>query len=604
MKDLLQPVSSVTALGAFLITSTLGWAAGAPDLSEVMEENTTFLVMVPDLSSLSVDFDESAFGELWRDEEIKKVIGSIAGGSGLHQRSLFSDEEMEEQWEQYGHLFDGGFGYGITSPDVEWESVDWANFTGKDRYLFVADFSGSMEELDGFLSPWSDVLPENILPGQKAYAFEEEFMGHRLWIEEVTTDEGELIRRNGWTLVNGKALLGEPIEYLRDAVARIADPQEGGSLVEAPGFLDARDRIGDSDIFVYIDLETFGEILSSGLADGVEKGLKGTPNQMGVTPEGVVNALGLEGLRTFHLAMNFGAERSEIRGGITYAEKKGLLNLLAYGEGPLMRPSIVPDHPVSAGVGRMRWMDIWQEVKNMAAEISPSFGLMVEMMRNNFIQSTGVDFERSLIGALGEETVTYSTQRKSASPDEDEPVMVDSVMAFQLQDPSGFVLALEGLKGMFGVESLFEEKDVEGTIVSTAKYPLPDDPGAFLSYAVAGDYFLFGTGSDGLLESAIARKNGKDGGFWNRPEVEDLLAELPEGAVGAGYADLGFLLNDLIEAYIAFTAQVAGEGGVPVELEDRPDSWTFPYFMISGQYSEENGFFYESLVFPKERLEP
>ena len=309
-------------------------------------------------------------------------------------------------------------------------------------------------------------------------------------------------------------------------------------------------------------------------------------------------------MRTFHLSATFGADRSVVRGGLAYREKKGLLHLLAHGDGPIPLSSLAPENPVSTSVGRARWMDAWLGVKEMLAEMSPNLPMMIEMARNSFLQSTGVDFERSLIGGLGEEMVAYTTRRNTVAPGEDAPEQVNSVVAFELSDPAGFVLALEGIKGMFGADAFFDKKEFEGATIHTFKNPTPGDPQAFFSYAIAGDLFLIGAGADGLLEGAVVRRNEGGAGFWNRSEVADLLAEISEGAVGASYADLGFIMDGLIEALAAVRAVGLDGEGTPGEYLADPGEELFPHFIFSGQFIEEDGFFFESLILPNERLRP
>jgi hypothetical protein len=181
---------------------------------------------------------------------------------------------------------------------------------------------------------------------------------------------------------------------------------------------------------------------------------------------------------------------------------------------------------------------------------------------------------------------------------------VDSVFALELVDPSGFVLALEGLKDAFGLRPRFAEREFEGTTIHVFEQPIPGDPGAFFSYAVAGDRFLLGIGSEGLVEGVVSRIARGSGGFWNRPEVADLLAELPEGAVGASFSDLGHFVDDLVEMLAAMKEMAPEGGGPPVDPAERPEGVVFPYFVFSGQAPEENGFYFESIVLPLERLDP
>ncbi|MFP4357935.1 MAG: hypothetical protein ACLFSZ_05800 [Puniceicoccaceae bacterium] len=597
--------SRAPALAAALLTTVAGGFASGADPAAVADRETAVFLVAPDLPTLDRNFDESAFGALLENEELRKSIFPETGDADAGGAAGLFGEEAKEQWERYGHFFDGGLAVAITLPEIDWESADWEDFEGRDHFAIIAGFSGSEEDLAGFLEPWSDERPGNLLPGQEGHGFDEEFMGHNLRIEEVTSEDGGLVRRNGWALVNGTAVLAQPVEYLRDAVARIADPSEGGSLAGVDRFLDVRGRAGESDLLLFVNLGLLAEFGRGPFEKGMASAMaEPGANPLDISPEGVFEALGLDALRTFHLSATFGADRSVVEGGLFYREKKGLLHLLAHGDGPIPLSSLAPGNPLSTSVGRARWADAWLGVKEMLAEISPGLPMMIDMTRNNLLQSTGVDFERSLIGGLGEELVAYTASRDAAAPGGDGPPEVDSVVAFELSDPAGFVLALEGIKGMFGADAFFDKKDFEGAAIHTSKTPMPGDPQAFFSYAIAGDLFLIGTGKDGLLEGAVARWKEGGSGFWNRPEVRDLLAELPDGAVGASYADLGSMIGEMVAA-LALLREVRSEGSA-AEADAYPGSGEdlFPHFVFSGQFLEENGFFFESLILPKERLAP
>ena len=599
-------------LGSVLLTAAEGAASDRVDLAEFLDEDSTFLFLVRDMPELESGFSESAFGELMENEDLRQFLSSMVdrdvdaemdeSADGGKPEGLFGDV-AKEQWEQYGHLFDGALAFGLTAPSFDGENfAEWS--PDRDGHFFIlGEFAGTEEDFSEFLDPWSDERPENLLPGQEPYLYDEDFMGYTLHVEEVLNEEGDLVRRNGWALVDGILVLAEPMESLRDVVARIADPSEGGGIGQSDRFLDVKDRAGDGDVLLYLDLEELARIMGKGMEIGMNRSLAEGGNPLGIEPAKVVEAIGLGALDSLHLSVNFGAEESVVRGGLSYSEKKGVLNLLSYGEGPIPYSSLPPEDAVSSSVGRVRWNEVWSGIKEMLGEISPNLTIMLEMTRKNFERTTGVDFERSLIGALGEETVTYATLRETSDPEGDDLMLLDSVIAIQLRDPNGFNLAIEGVKGMFGLDAFFEETNFGGATIFTSAQAMPGDPESYVSYALTGDYFLFATGKGGLLQDAVSRMNGRDSGFWNRPDVQEVVAELPPEAVGASYSDLGLLLGNMIDVAIAVRSQDPEAEEIPEGVRNLSKGDLFPHFVITGQVPDEDGFFFESLILPMERLE-
>jgi len=597
----IRHASAAVALGVCVLFTPWLDAAGEDfEAAGLLDENTAFLVQAPDLAALVDGFEESALGSFFADEQVADFFrwgtpGETDGPSG------FFGEEMSRRWERFGHLFDGGFALGVTVPELELPIESIEDLQVEDRFAIVAAFSGSVDEFADFMEPFSDMNSENQIPGTDSSAYEEEFLGHTMYIEEVSMD-GDLIRRNGWVVLDGRAILAQPVDYLRDVLVRFEDPSEESSLLESIPFLDAKDRAEEADFSLFVNMGFLAEFINESIRVGLVEAMAESPNPFGLVPDSVVRALGLASMRTIEISGSFRAESSTLNGAFTFERNRGLLSLFSYKNAITSFPSIVPEDVLSAGIAKFDWMESWLGIKEMLKQASPSLGTFIEMGRNNFTQMSGVDFETDLIANIGDSLITFANERISATPGTEEVSAENSVIALELEDPSGFLMAIETLKNLYGLGAYLEEKTFEGSSIYTFSGEGMD--GEVISYAVTGNFLLFGVGEDGLLEATVSRMGERSGGFWNQPELQDLLEELPKDLGSLSYTDLDYAMENLMLALANLQFGMNGKDTGRFQVENIPEDPILNQFVLSGLVQEENGVFFRSIILPKGRLDP
>ena len=138
---------------------------------------------------------------------------------------------------------------------------------------------------------------------------------------------------------------------------------------------------------------------------------------------------------------------------------------------------------------------------------------------------------------------------------------------------------------------LFTERVRRG--VTIRKFRGLEESGISLSYAVTDKWLLLAMGQDNQLNQIINRMNGKGRSLWEKKEVQQALADLPEDTNQLEFADFEKLAKFLTSlAVIALES----EGEIEMKASDFPD---FPYFLIGWSKNVRRGIIAEAKLYPK-----
>ncbi|MBC8119059.1 MAG: hypothetical protein H7X75_05735, partial [Burkholderiaceae bacterium] len=102
-----------------------------------------------------------------------------------------------------------------------------------------------------------------------------------------------------------------------------------------------RQRIGDAQALVYVNLPAIYPLIKEGVA-AAKAAAGAKPNMLGIDPEAVFDALGLDALGESYVALAMSETSTRLDFGLAYTEERGLLKLIAYQPGPTSQPDWVP----------------------------------------------------------------------------------------------------------------------------------------------------------------------------------------------------------------------------------------------------------------------
>jgi len=342
-----------------------------------------------------------------------------------------------------------------------------------------------------------------------------------------------------------------------------------------------------------------------------QKTANNKPNLMGIDPESLLGALGLDALGEVYYAVRVGPKDSRMDFGLTYTEERGLLKLMAYQPGPVPQPDWIPAKWPVVSIGRFSVPQAYAALEQLLDAISPMLSGMAQGQITALNRKLGIDLKRDLIGSLGDQLVSAYALPSGLDAGQAPPWdQMDQLIALSLDNVDAFTQAIDALKQMAGgpaADQLFTKRDYLGQTIYTIN--THTQPGAKpvrgFSYAIANRTLLVGVGSSAPVENALQGMRDGQGAFWKRDDIKAALAGMPAEAAAIQFTDMRVVISSLLEMAVrmADTADAPDAPGKPkpgpdwksfIDSSAKPDAGVIGrYWGIATGYSVKNaaGFF-------------
>ncbi len=523
--------SSVLLL-TFIVALSGGPLRAATPLNRLAGADTILLLTVDDLGTLQKNWHQSPFGKTWSDPQVVRFLAPLRE---VMQIDDWDNRCRSETGKSVEELV-AGFGPMVVSiGNVATALEDPSGKTPPDLLLAV----DLRDNRDAFVK---SVEAER----KKSQGTEvtEEFQGETLHVESLAgAKEGETSAC--WAITGNVLLLGPGKPVVQKA---LADYKRGGAaspFVETDAYREEVRRLPDAQIRLHVDMQ---RVMAAVRAVAARKTATQQPNPQGMTPEIVMNALGLDTFRVVSLACRIGDKDSIMVGGVTYEQPRGIARLFAASTiGKVPEPTFLSGDWASVSSARFRIGALYDAAEEIVHGFGPVVDGMFQAQVANLNQKAGIDLKRDIFANFGDEM--YSAAQFDP-PDASSPVAMPKqkqLFVVSLNDAKAFDRALESLQtGLLGpaAAQMFQTRDYLGTTIhSMIKPALPGVPQAgptkpVFAYAITQRHFVLGVGDDGLVEMAVQNLGSPQPSYWSRPAVKSALAKLPAGAVGYGYVDL------------------------------------------------------------------
>jgi hypothetical protein len=532
----------VLAALAALAANAFAAAPASPPLTDLVDDQTAFAFVVPDAAALVKGWDASPFAKTWGDEQVVKFLAPLR-------------QQMKiDQWDEQAKAATG-------------KSVRELLALAKGGAIVALPASAIADAISGPASAMPPVLlavelGDNAATVEKL-ALDAARKNERLRVETtnyagvlVQTSSAPVAKAGGSAAVptvtamcQGVWLLSPSYERVCAAIDAIKKGGLSNALGRSEGYLRAQKRAGPAHAVFY---GSFPALYSPLLAT-LKKQLPpaGTENGPPFTAEGLLTGLGLDALRELVFTLQFDAKETRITGGLTYAEERGLVKLLAYGPGPAVRPTWASPKWFSVAADKFDLRAAYASLEEMVANISPELFATVQDQIKAAGTEAGIDFKRDLVGSLGSDLLVAQSLPPGADPAKPKLEQADTLIALSLENPAAFIRAIEAVKRMAlaeAAEQFFTKREYLGQTLFTFSPPgAPPDYKGF-SYAVAGRTLLLGVDSPAMIETALQNMAEKRDSFWTRTDVRAVLADVPEGAVDVHAQDFGLAVNAIFGA--------------------------------------------------------
>jgi hypothetical protein len=524
-------------LFALLVTLSGGALRAAIPLVRLAGADTTALFTIDDLGTLQKNWQKSPFGKTWNDPQVVKFLAPLR-------------EVMQiDDWDNRCRSETG-------------KSVDELVAGFGSLVLVVGDVSAAVEDGTGKTPPAlllavdlrdnRDAVLKSIEQERKKSQqpeVTEEFQGETLHLETLpNAKEGDA--PICWVITGNVLLLGPGKPVVQKA---LADYRRGGAespYVETDRYREDVRQLPDAQIRFHVDME---RVMVAVRAAAARKTAKQAPNPQGMTPEVIMNALGLDTFRVISLACQIGEKDSTMVAGVTYDQPRGLARLFAAStDGKVPDPTFLSGDWASVSAARFRIGVLYDAVEEIVRGLGPGIDGMFQAQVASLNKKSGIDLKRDIFGNFGDE---FYSAAQFDPPDASAAAPVPKqkqLIVFSLNDAKAFEGALESLQtGLMGpaAAQMFLTRDYLGTTIHTMIKPgMPGAapaanaaPAQMFSYAVTQRHWVLGIGNDDLVEMAIQNLSSPQPSYWSRPSVKAALDKLPAGATGYGYADLSKL---------------------------------------------------------------
>lgn len=532
-------------LSLFTLLSLMsGMTVRAEKLDEwvkLLPKETVGFVAIKSAPELIADWEKSNFAKLMEDEEFKKWTAPMhKDGEAMWDKEL--KENTGEGLHANLQRLSGSVMLAIVANSPK-------DFEGdKTPMALLMEVGDQQAKLDELLKKETD---RTIAEDSTQKAITKEIAGVEVHIVTESDEEGAPWKK-AHAFVGDVLLMADEPAIMEQFISLLKSGNaEAAAIVHNHLGRVAQLTEGSTDVLVYMN----GETLSQWGIDAAKAAAKenAQTQAMGISPEQVIAALGLEELQSLAITLDITDELSRVDLAILHPEKPtGIVSLMRGTSGEVDFVPFIPAGVLSGSVSRYSLLDLWDKLLVIINKMGP-MAAMATMQLSGVEAQVGIKLREDLFGSLADEyiEVTDGTLDKQSQ-----------VLAFKIKDRQRLGGALDGVKGFVGGGfAAFEDSEYMGHQISTVKTANAQPGSTEIAFCLTNDYLLFSTGPQALLKKVLAHMTEPSGpNIWQDDRVQDLLAKLPKGYVGVGYSDGGKMVKVVVDAMTMVQGQAAKTG--------------------------------------------
>lgn len=579
--------------------------SAAPSVTSLVPADAPVVFHVRSVSDLREAWKDTSFARAWADPEIQKFLAPMV------EKLIDGEDGFAASIERDTGLSPDEF-FALFSGEAVMAIKDFTPYFGDKasedpQLLFATQVSGDVEKLKKSLAHGREKSTEK---GEEEVV--EEFQGESIHVtlKPSKDDPATRVEAQSWAIVDSLFIVGEPKSVVQEAIATLKKGGVANPISGNPAFAGLYNKSPDTHAVFHVGLDSLIPAIVAMMestegktdANGNPTGPAAQLAQIGLTPKGMFNTLGLDALQSLDFSIAFREKETVVEGGVRWSEQRGLLRMAAFGEPPVQTPDFIPDSWVSAGVDLYSIPNAYRALMDTLAELSPMLDGMVRQQLKRVNTELGIDIERDLIGSLGNIMVNGYALSASGEVSADQPL--DQFVSISLSNPDAFTRAIDALIGGSPFAQMIKAREYLGETIRDVAVP----NGKPFAFSITRGHLLVSIGGPAMVESAI---QGLQGGaarpIWKKPEVAKALDALPGGASSVLVADLGSIMNVVLDFLVSTAAadgddsgDLEGDGepsasqGMPfkVDAEARPSAATIAKYwsmMARGLYIDASG---------------
>ena len=341
---------------------------------------------------------------------------------------------------------------------------------------------------------------------------------------------------------------------------------------------------GRPDYAFFADIQSVYPAIVAGIE--ASRDPAGQPNPMGIEPVNILKAFGLDVLGVVSSTGSIAADGSSASDvALTYGESRGVINLLAYRDGPVARPDWVPASWINVSSQNFSIPDLYAELEQILDRISPMVAGMAMGQIKAFDRQLNIDIKRDLIGNFGPSLLSGIALPAGSSASNPPPYdEMEQFFAVSLADAAAFERAIDAIKGRFlpADGGPLQKREYLGRTLYVFTPPQGAPASAKgLAYAITDGWLLVSVGSASPLEAVLQRMNKPDAttSFWARADVRAALEPAPASAFSVQFADLPSLFSSLAALAVKAQAERDDDEAKLVDASAVPSTETFAKYL-------------------------
>jgi hypothetical protein len=346
-----------------------------------------------------------------------------------------------------------------------------------------------------------------------------------------------------WAVVDGVVAVSSNPDHLQTIIDRVLDGDDSGLLTsDDPAIAD----LAANDAYLFVDIAPYIPLLEESLATEFA-----VQNPAGLDATRLVEALGLNALRSATMSLDMDGGMTQMDMVITMSENVGLMKMMAFENRPIERVEGIPAHAENFGVNYFSIETCWTAIEEMVNAINPMYLAMASGQLAGWQEAQGLslDLRRDLLENIGSTIVSLQFMGDVEEGVEDLDAMEDQVVIFEVLDSEALTNLIETLKsGVSQGNELFESREFLGVEIHTLKETSPDAATPRIAYAVTDQHLYLSVGAGRSLEETLAARANPDApSAWDQPDVIRALAAIPGNVASMNYQDTGAMSALLFE---------------------------------------------------------
>lgn len=414
----------------------------------------------------------------------------------------------------------------------------------------------------------------------------EEAYGPANIMVEIVGEGEEATRETFLATTRNLAIFCNSEELLHKAIDRHSGESADRSFVQSSLYPRANQEGGD-DLVVYLSLAPIWEIARISAKQQLDQAATNIGQPSG---EAMMDLFQMEAIEAFR----FSAEGTTAESMLYFEPNRGITKLLAFSNGDPQIPAFVPADVQSANIGLFNLSDMFAELEQLFASLSPVFFGMYNGYLTQVQQQSQVDLRAGILQNFGGTVVSYvDTQRPGETLGEP-----GQVFAIEVKDGDLLATSLKTLLSNTPLAQNMSESDYLGNTITAFANPQTGE--ASFSYAVTPNFVIFASGNDNVLKAALARIDNPGDSLAENEAIRNVRANAGGSLAGIGYSDFGSVMNTLFETLAAIQDKVPADSSqaqfvdplaVPAEVD-------FPYDAVSFTRLQEDGLYSKSILVP------